>query len=65
MELAKSIKKVFGKKFCNICLTEERITKLDRLELCQDCFEKVKKLQSEEPTKITKEQIAGGLKNEL
>ena len=65
MELVKSIKKVFAKKFCSICLTEGKTTKFDMLEICQDCFEKVKKLESEEPVKITKEQTAGGIKDEL
>jgi 5'-deoxynucleotidase YfbR-like HD superfamily hydrolase len=65
MELAKSIKKVFRKSFCSICLSETRVSKLDRLDLCSDCWEKVKKLESEEPIKILKEQIAGGIKNEL
>ncbi len=65
MELAKSIKKVFRKSFCSICLNETRVSKLDRLDVCPDCWEKVKKLESEEPIKISKEQIAGGIKNEL
>jgi len=65
MELVKSIKKAFAKKICSICLDEVKLTKYDRLELCQDCFEKVKKLESEEPVKISKEQTAGGIKDEL
>ena len=65
MELAKSIKKVFRKSFCSICLSETRVSKLDRLNLCSDCWEKVKKMESEEAIKISKEQIAGGIKNEL
>ncbi len=65
MELVKSIKKVFRKSFCSICLTEGRVSKLDRLDLCTDCWEKVKKLELEKPIKISKEQIAGGIKNEL
>ena len=65
MELVKSIKKAFAKKFCNICLTEVKVTKFDRLDICQDCLEKVKKLESEEPVKISKEQNAGGIKDEL
>jgi len=59
MELVKSIKRVFSKSFCSICLSEGRLSKFDRLEICQDCFEKVKKLESEWPVKISKEQIAG------
>ncbi len=65
MELVKSIKKVFRKSFCSICLTEARVSKLDRLDLCPECWENVKKLELEEPIKISKEQIAGGIKNEL
>ena len=65
MELVKSIKKAFAKKFCSICLTEGKVIKFDRLEICQDCFEKVKKLESEWPAKISKEQMAGGIKDEL
>jgi hypothetical protein len=65
MELVKSIKKAFRKSFCSICLTETKVGKLDRLDLCPNCWKKVKKLESEEPIKISKEQIAGGIKNEL
>jgi hypothetical protein len=65
MELVKSIKHAFAKKFCSICLTETKLTKFDRLEICQDCLEKVKKLESEEPAKISKDQTAGGIKDEL
>jgi hypothetical protein len=65
MELVKSIKKAFRKSFCSICLAETKVSKLDRLDLCPNCWEKVKKLESEEPIKISKEQIAGGIKNEL
>lgn len=43
MELVKSIKKAFRKSFCSICLTESRVNKFDRLNLCPDCWEKVKK----------------------
>ena len=65
MELVKSIKKAFAKKFCSICLTEGEVIKFDRLEICQDCFEKIKKIESEGPVKISKEQMAGGIKDEL
>lgn len=65
MELVKSIKKVFGKSFCNICLVEGRVAKLDKLNLCPACWEKVKKMESDEPIKISKDQIAGAIKNEL
>jgi 5'-deoxynucleotidase YfbR-like HD superfamily hydrolase len=65
MEVIKSLKKVFRKSFCSICLTEARVSKLDKLDLCSDCWGKIKKLESEEPVKISKEQTAGGIKNEL
>ena len=65
MELVKSIKKVFGKSFCSICLNEGRMIKWDKLDLCPDCWENVKKMELEENIKISKEQIAGGIKDEL
>lgn len=65
MELVKSIKKTLRKSFCSICLAGSRVSKLDRLDLCPNCQEKVKKLESGDPIKISKEQIAGGIKNEL
>ena len=58
MELVKSIKKVFRKSFCSICLTESRVSEFDRLNLCPDCWEKVKRIESDKPIKISKEQIA-------
>lgn len=65
MELVKSFKKIFRKSFCSICLTETRVSKFDRLDLCSNCMEKVQKIKLEDPIKISKEQIAGGIKNEL
>ena len=65
MKIVKTIKKVFGKSFCNICLTEGKVTKYDKLELCDTCLKNVKNLESEEPFKISKEQKAGGIKDEL
>ena len=65
MELVKSIKTIFKKSFCSICLNETRVSKFDRLDLCPDCWEKVKKIEQEKPVKISKEQTAGGIKNEL
>jgi hypothetical protein len=65
MELVKSFKKVFRKSFCSICLTETRVSKFDRLNLCSKCLEEVKEIELEDPVKISKEQISGGLKNEL
>lgn len=65
MELVKSIKKILGKSFCNICLSEVRLSKLGRLEVCPSCLEKIQEIESEEPVKISKEQTAGGIKDEL
>jgi len=65
MELVKSIKRVFGKSFCSICLSEGKLSKLDRLEVCPSCLENIKEMESEEPVKISKEQTAGGIKDEL
>lgn len=65
MELVKSIKKVFSKSFCSICLSEGRLSKLDRLDVCPSCLEKIKETESKEPVKISKEQTAGGIKDEL
>ena len=65
MKIVKKIKKVFGKSFCSICLSEGKLEQLDKLELCSNCFNKVKEMESEEPFKITKENIAGGIKDEL
>ncbi len=65
MELVKYIKRVFGKSFCSICLSEGRLSKWDRLKVCPSCLEKIKEIESEEPVKISKEQTAGGIKDEL
>jgi len=65
MELVKSIKRVFSKSFCSICLSEGILSKLDKLEVCSSCLEKIKETESEEPVKISKEQTAGGIKDEL
>ena len=65
MKIGKTIKKVFGKSFCSICFSEGKLRRLDKLELCEDCFNKVKEMESEEPFKISKENIAGGIKDEL
>ncbi len=65
MELVESIKKVLGRSFCSICLNETRVSKFDRLDLCPDCWENVKKMESEESIKISKEQTAGGIKDEI
>jgi hypothetical protein len=65
MELVKSIKSVFSKSFCSICLSEGILSKLDRLEVCHLVWKRLKKIESEEPIKISKEQTAGGIKDEI
>lgn len=65
MELVKSFKKIFRKSFCSICLGEQSLSKLDRLEVCQSCMKKIKEIESEGPVKISKEQTTGGIKDEL
>lgn len=62
----KSLKKKIGISFCNLCLREAKVEKLDKLELCSDCFKRVKELEAKnEIFKIPKENIAGGIKDEL
>ena len=65
MKVIKSIKSAFGKSFCNICLSETKVTRLDNLDICVGCLEKVKSMQNERPFEITKEQKPGGIKDEL
>lgn len=65
MELVKSIKRVFSKSFCSICLSEGILSKLDRLEVCPSCLEKIREIEADGPVKISKEQTAGGIKDEL
>lgn len=50
---------------CDICLIKSQIKKMSGLYLCTACYDKVSELQKTEPYKIPKEQIAGGLKDEL
>jgi len=53
-------------KYCNICLVKGKVKKIDKLELCSNCLKKVKELEAQgEPHKIGKENIAGGIKDEL
>lgn len=52
--------------FCDICLSNtEIITEYDRLSVCSKCLDNIKKLEPEDPSKLSKEQIAGGIKDEL
>ena len=65
-KIFKSLKKKVGISFCNICLRETRVEKFDKLELCHDCLKKVKDLESKgDFSKIPKENVAGGIKDEL
>ena len=51
---------------CNICLKQEPLELFDRLYLCNNCLSKVKKLlELKNSSNISKEQNAGGLKEEL
>jgi hypothetical protein len=50
---------------CDICLKETRVHKLDRLEICSSCLENIKKMEKNGPVKISKEQMPGGIKEEL
>ncbi|EPA04671.1 hypothetical protein [Candidatus Nitrosarchaeum limnium] len=49
----------------HICLTKSKIKKSDCLHLCIPCYDKVLELEKTKPYKITKNQIARGLKDEL
>jgi len=60
-----SIKNVIGRPICNICLKEGPIQKLDKLDVCSTCLEKIRALESEQPIDVSKEQKAGGIKDEL
>ena len=52
--------------FCNICLSNtEIITEYDRLSVCSKCLDNIEKLEPKDPVKLSKEQIAGGIKDEL
>jgi len=50
---------------CDICLKETKVHKLDKLEVCSTCLENIKKMEKSGPVKISKEQISGGIKDEL
>ena len=65
MSFVKKIKHVFEKSYCNICLNEDGVKKYDKLDICQECLKKIKDLESEKPFDISKENIAGGIKDEL
>jgi hypothetical protein len=50
---------------CHICLKKGKTKKSEGIHLCSPCYDKVLELQKTKPYKITKDQIAGGLKDEL
>ena len=60
-----AIKKIFGKSICDICLNECKTQHLDQLHVCLECYEKIQKLEKNDSFKLTKEQKAGGIKDEL
>lgn len=60
-----SIKKVLGKSECDICLKECKTMQLDQLLVCSECYDKVQALEKDESFKLSKEQKAGGIKDEL
>ncbi len=59
------MRNVFGKLLCDICLMECKVIHLEQLHVCDACFEKVKALEKGMSFKLSKEQIAGGTKDEL
>jgi len=53
--------------FCDICLDATGVVKYDiKLWVCSECLSNIKRLEEEETsTRLPKEQIAGGIKDEL
>lgn len=55
--------------FCHICLDDTiEILEYDKLHVCSKCLSNIKKLKllkENIPPKLPKEQIAGGIKDEL
>lgn len=52
-------------QFCHICLNKTEILEYDKLHVCTKCLSNIKKLDKEKPSNLSKEQIAGGIKDEL
>ena len=53
--------------FCHVCLKETKeILEYNTLQVCSKCLSNIKRLESEKgQSRLSKEQIAGGLKDEL
>jgi len=53
--------------FCNICLDVTYVVKCDTIHVCHKCLSNIKSKQKEGKTipELPKEQIAGGIKDEL
>ena len=56
-----------GISFCNICLDVTDVVQWDTIRVCHKCLSNIKLKQKEEKTipELPKEQIAGGIKDEL
>jgi len=56
-----------GDSFCHVCLREiKEILEHDTLQVCSKCLSNIKRLELEKgQSSLSKEQIAGGLKDEL
>ena len=56
-----------GNSFCHICLRETKeILDHNTLQVCHKCLSNIKRLESEKgQSRLSKEQTAGGLKDEL
>lgn len=50
---------------CDICLNECKTIRLEQLHVCSECYEKIQALEKNESFKLSKEQKAGGIKDEL
>lgn len=53
--------------FCNICLDVTDVVPWDTIRVCHKCLSSIKSKQEEEKTipELPKEQVAGGIKDEL
>ena len=57
-----------GDSFCDVCLKEAKeILECDALQVCSKCLSNIKRLELEKggQSGLSKEQTAGGLKDEL
>jgi len=53
--------------FCHVCLNETKeILEYNTLQVCSKCLSNIKRLELEKgQSRLSKEQVAGGLKDEL